>query len=117
MAADDRAPTEPLDLPVSTTFAINGQAGTILGPCFGVIARSMGFTRSMVGGVKSLKRGNITEYSATLEEGRREAVERMVGHAVAMGANAVTGLRFDSSDVAEGIVEIVAYGTAVVIDG
>lgn len=42
-------------------------------------------------------------------------MERMVDHAVAMGANAVTGVRFDSSDVADGIVEIVAYGTAVML--
>lgn len=117
MAADDRAPITPLAIPVSTTFEINGHAGNVLGPCFGVIARSMGFTRGVVGGVKSLKKGNITEYSSTLEEGRREAVERMVDHAVAMGANAVTGVRFDSSDIADGIVEIVAYGTAVVLEG
>ncbi len=113
MAADDRAPITPLAIPVTTTFEVNGKAGTVLGPCFGVIARSMGFTRGVVGGVKALKKGNITEYSSTLEEGRREAVERMVDHAVAMGANAVTGVRFDSSDIADGIVEIVAYGTAV----
>jgi len=115
MVADDRAPITPLAIPVSTTFEINGHAGNVLGPCFGVIARSMGFARGVVGGVKSLKKGNITEYSSTLEEGRREAVERMVDHAVAMGANAVTGVRFDSSDIADGIVEIVAYGTAVTI--
>ena len=117
MAADDRAPITPLAIPVSTTFEINGHAGNVLGPCFGVIARSMGFSRGVVGGVKALKKGNITEYSSTLEEGRREAVERMVDHAVAMGANAVTGVRFDSSDIADGIVEIVAYGTAVVLEG
>lgn len=112
MAADDRPPITPLAIPVTTTFEVNGQAGTVLGPCFGVIALD-GFTRGVVGGVKALKKGNITEYSSTLEEGRREAVERMVDHAVAMGANAVTGVRFDSSDIADGIVEIVAYGTAV----
>ena len=115
--ADDIAPITPLAIPVSTTFEINGHAGNVLGPCFGVIARSMGFARGVVGGVKSLKKGNITEYSSTLEEGRREAVERMVDHAVAMGANAVSGVRFDSSDIADGIVEIVAYGTAVVLEG
>ena len=115
MAADDRAPIEPLAIPVSTTFEINGQAGNVLGPCFGVIALAMGFTRGVVGGVKAFKRGNVTEYSATLEEGRRESVERMVEHALAMGANAVTGVRFDSSDISEGIVEVVAYGTAVVL--
>ena len=53
MVADDRAPITPLAIPVSTTFEINGNAGNVLGPCFGVIARSMGFTRGVVGGVKS----------------------------------------------------------------
>jgi len=115
MVADDRAPITPLAIPVSTTFEINGNAGNVLGPCFGVIARSMGFTRNVVGGVKAFKKGNITEFSSTLEEGRREAVERMIDHAVAMGANAITGVRFDSSDISEGIVEIFAYGTAVTI--
>ena len=76
----------------------------------------MGFSRGFVGGLKSFKRGNITEFSTTLEEGRRDAVERMIVHAQSMGANAITGLRYDSSDITQGIVEIVAYGTAVYIE-
>lgn len=115
MAIDDTAPLEPLPIAVSTTFEVNGQAGTHVGPCFGVIVRSVGFSRNLVGGIKSIKRGDITEFSGTLEEARRHAVERMIAHAQGMGANAVTGLRFDSSDVGDGLVEVVAYGTAVTI--
>lgn len=111
----DTAPLEPLPIPVSTTFDINGSAGTHVGPCFGVIVRSVGFSRSLVGGIKSIKRGDITEYSGTLEQARRHAADRMVEHAQAIGGNAVVGLRFDSSDVGDGLVEVVAYGTAVTI--
>jgi uncharacterized protein YbjQ (UPF0145 family) len=109
------APIEPLAIPVSTTFDIGGNAGTFVGPAFGVIVRSVGFGRSLVGGIKSLKKGDITEYSGTLEEARRHAVERLVEHAQAIGGTAVIGMRFDSSDVGDGLVEVVAYGTAVQI--
>lgn len=109
------APLEPLPIPVSTTFDIDGNAGTFVGPAFGVIVRSVGFSRNLVGGIKSFKRGDITEFSGTLEEARRHAVERLVEHAQAIGGNAITGLRFDSSDVGDGLVEVVAYGTAVTL--
>lgn len=112
---DDKAPLEPLRLPATTTFEINGSAGTLVGPCFGVVVRSVGFSRNLVGGIKAFKRGDITEYSGTLEEARRHAVERMIDHAEGIGGNAVTGVRFDSSDVGDGLVEVVAYGTAVTI--
>ena len=115
--ADDRAPTDPLPIPVSTTFDVPGHGtGSLCGPAFGVVVRSVGFSRNLVGGIKSFKRGDITEFSGTLEEARRHAVDRMVEHAQAIGGNAVVGTRFDSSDVGDGLVEVVAYGTAVVID-
>lgn len=112
---DDIAPLEPPAIPVSTSFDINGNAGKYIAPAFGVIVRSAGFSRNLVGNFKSLKRGDITEFSGTLEEARQHAVARMVEHAQGMGANAVIGMRFDSSDVADGLVEVVAYGTAVTI--
>lgn len=112
---DDNPTLEPLPIPVSTTFEISGEAGRHIGPAFGVVVRSVGFSRSLVGGIKSMKRGDITEFSGTLEEARRHAVDRMVKHAQDIGGNAVTGMRFDSSDVGDGLVEVVAYGTAVTI--
>lgn len=111
--ADDRAPLDPLPIPVATAERINGAEGTHVGPTFGVVVRSVGFSRNLVGGIKSFKRGDITEFSGTLEEARRHAVDRMVEHAQALGADAVVAVRFDSSDVGDGLVEVVAYGTAV----
>jgi uncharacterized protein YbjQ (UPF0145 family) len=112
---DDNPTLEPLPIPVTTTFEVDGSAGRHVGPAFGVVVRSVGFSRSLVGGIKSMKRGDITEYSGTLEEARRHAVDRMVTHAQDQGANAVVGMRFDSSDVGDGLVEVVAYGTAVTL--
>lgn len=114
--ASELGPDEKLPIPVTTTFDINGSSGTFVGPAFGVIVRSPGFSRNLVGSFKSLKKGDITEYSGTLEEARVHAVARMIEHATALGGNAVIGMRFDSSDVSnDGLVEVVAYGTAVII--
>ena len=118
MAKDDETIT-PLRIPVATTDTLPGRTITgYVGPAFGVIARSMGFTRGLTGGIKSLKRGEVHEFSRTLEVARHRAVERMVEEAVALGADAVVGLRFDSGDVGEqqGMAEIVAYGTAVTLE-
>ena len=118
MAKDDET-IEPLRIPVATTDNLPGRTITgYVGPAFGVIARSMGFTRGLTGGIKSLKRGEVREFSHTLEVARHRAVERMVEEALALGADAVVGLRFDSGDVGEqqGMAEIVAYGTAVTLE-
>jgi uncharacterized protein YbjQ (UPF0145 family) len=106
----------PLALPVSTTQDIPGAPNaTYVGPVFGVIARSMGFAKGFTGSFKAFRQGEVTEFTGTLEEARRAAVERMVEHAQQLGAQAVVGMRFDSTDMGEqqGLAEIVAYGTAV----
>jgi uncharacterized protein YbjQ (UPF0145 family) len=110
---------EPLTLPVATVDSIPGR-NTVryVGPAFGVIARSMGFAKGFTGGLKSLRSGEVKEFTVTLQAARHHAVERMIQNATELGANAVVGLRFDSGDVGEqqGMAEIVAYGTAVVIE-
>ncbi len=116
MAVDDTPPLTPPAIPVSTTFEIDGKSGTYVAPAYGIVVRSMGFSRNLVGGIKSFKRGDVTEFSGTLEEARDHAIARMVEHAQGMGGNAVVGLRFDSAPVDEGgLTEIVAYGTAVTL--
>jgi hypothetical protein len=60
--------------------------------------------------------GEIHEYTQMLEEARRHAIDRLASNAALMGANAVVAMRFDSSEIGETMSEIVAYGTAVVID-
>lgn len=110
---------EPLTLPVATVDSIPGRSIVrYVGPAFGVVARSMGFARGFKGGFKALKSGEVKEFTVTLQAARHHAVERMIQSAAEQGANAVVGLRFDSGDIGEqqGLAEIVAYGTAVVID-
>jgi uncharacterized protein YbjQ (UPF0145 family) len=67
-------------------------------------------------GVRSLAGGEITEYTQMLEDARRHAIDRMVQNATAMGANAVVRMQFDSSEIGNVMSEVVAYGTAVVIE-
>jgi uncharacterized protein YbjQ (UPF0145 family) len=66
-------------------------------------------------GLRSLGGGEITEYTQLLEEARRHAIDRMVQNATVMGANAIVRMQFDSSEIGQTMSEIVAYGTAVVI--
>jgi len=110
---------KPLPIPVSTVGEIPGRATVAYkGSCYGLIVRSTGFAKGFTGSFKALRKGEVGQFTETLEEARATAVERMVEHAKEMGANAVVGLRFDSTDMGEGqgMAEIVAYGTAIVIE-
>jgi uncharacterized protein YbjQ (UPF0145 family) len=86
------------------------------GQCFGVVVRSRGLGGNIMAGLRSIVGGEIKEYTEMLEQARRQAIDRMVENATAMGANAVTMMRFDSSEMGQTMSEIVAYGTAVVIE-
>src|SRR5579864_130206 len=87
-----------------------------LGQCFGVVVRSRGIGGNIMAGLRSIVGGEITEYTRLLEEARRHAVDRMVQNAAAMGANAILMMRFDSAEIGQTMSEIVAYGTAAVIE-
>ena len=86
------------------------------GQAFGVVVRSRGVGGNIMAGLRSLKGGEITEYTQLLEEARRHAVDRLVLNATAMGANAIVMMRFDSAEIGQVMSEIVAYGTAVVLE-
>jgi uncharacterized protein YbjQ (UPF0145 family) len=86
------------------------------GQTFGVVVRSRGLSGNLIASLRSLGGGEIHEYTSLLEDTRRQALDRMVKNATLMGANAVISMRFDSSEMAGTMTEIVAYGTAVVID-
>jgi uncharacterized protein YbjQ (UPF0145 family) len=102
---------------VSTTFDVppGWHVTQTLGACFGLVVRSVGFAKGLTGSLRALKAGEVTEYTQLLEESRRHALDRLVEHARGMGANAVLGMRFDASEVGQGLTEILAYGTAVVM--
>ena len=70
----------------------------------------------MMAGLRSMVGGEIPEYTEMLEEARKHAVDRMIENATAMQANAIVMMRFDSSEIGQTMSEIVAYGTAVVLE-
>ena len=86
-----------------------------LGQVFGLTVRSRSIGGNIAAALKSLAGGEIKSYVKLNEDARRQALDRMVANAAAMGANAVTMMRFDSTDMGAGRTEIVAYGTARVI--
>ena len=85
------------------------------GQVFGLVVRSRGLTGNIAASLRSLVGGEIHEYTELLEDTRRQAIDRMVKNATVMGANAVISMRFDSSELANSMSEIVAYGTAVIV--
>lgn len=85
------------------------------GHCFGLVVRSRGIGGNLMAGLRSIGGGEIHEYTSLLEDTRRQAIDRMVQNATLMGANAVISMRFDSSELAGTMSEIVAYGTAVLV--
>ncbi len=86
------------------------------GQVFGVVVRSRGLGGNIMAGLRSIGGGEIIEYTEMLEEARRHAVDRMVKNARIMQANAIVMMRFDSSEMGQTMSEVVAYGTAVIIE-
>jgi uncharacterized protein YbjQ (UPF0145 family) len=101
---------------VATTPYVAGHRVTeTKGQVFGLVVRSRGFAGNLTAGLRSIVGGEIKEYTQLLEDTWRQAVDRLVQNATLMGANAVISMRFDSSELAGTMSEIVAYGTAVVV--
>jgi len=102
---------------VATTENIAGhKTKQTLGQVFGLVVRSRGLGGNIVAGLRSIVGGEIHEYTQLLEETRKQALDRMVRNATVMGANAVVMMRFDSSEIGQSMSEIVAYGTAVIVE-
>ena len=102
---------------VATTERVAGyRVKQTLGQCFGVVVRSRGIGGNIIASLRSIVGGEIHEYTQLLEEARRHAVDRLVRNATAMGANGIIMMRFDLSEIGQTMSEIVAYGTAVVLE-
>ncbi|MFT5290452.1 MAG: hypothetical protein ACI8QS_001590 [Planctomycetota bacterium] len=82
----------------------------------GTSVRARNIGRDIVAGMKNLIGGEVQEYTKLMAETREQALDRMRAEAKALGANAVVGLRFSSSEIATGTAEVLVYGTAVTID-
>ena len=103
---------------VTTTNDIEGHRITrYLGLVRGLTVRSRSVIGNFAGGIQSLFGGQLSVYVELAETARQEAYDHLVQHAQAAGANAIIGMRYDANEIMEGITEVLAYGTAVVVDG
>jgi uncharacterized protein YbjQ (UPF0145 family) len=104
-----------ITFPVTSAFELPGmRVERSLGITFGLVVRSMGFSKAVTGGISSLRQGEVSQFTVVLEDARRHAIDRMIENAKLLGANAVIAMRFDSSEIGKARAEVVAYGTAVV---
>ena len=99
---------------VTTGNDVTGHSiSTYVGIVRGIVVRSPNIAQGLLGGLKQIVGGNIESYAEVCEGAREEAYERMVRHAQERGADAVIGMRYDATEFAQGVTEVLAYGTAV----
>ena len=102
---------------VTTAFELPGYRITQnLGVVRGIIVRSRSIVANIGAGLQTLIGGNITAWIKLCEETRSEAFEIMIQHASELGANAIVGARYDATEVMSGATEVLAYGTAVIVE-
>jgi uncharacterized protein YbjQ (UPF0145 family) len=102
---------------VTTNDAPGYRVVKTLGLVRGITVRSRNAISDMVGGLQSMLGGRVETYVRLAETSRAEALQEMVDHAKAMGANSVIGMRYEANEIMEGVTEVLAYGTAVVVEG
>jgi uncharacterized protein YbjQ (UPF0145 family) len=101
---------------VTTTFELNGyQIVTNLGLVRGIVVRSRSVVGTIGASLQTLLGGDISLFTQLCEDTRNDAFERMLRHASEIGANAVIGVRYDATEIMQGVTEVLAYGTAVVV--
>ncbi|BFH64617.1 YbjQ family protein [Paenibacillus azoreducens] len=99
---------------IATTENIpNHEVVEVLGTTFGVVVRARGIGGDIMASLKGLVGGEVKQYTQMIEDARRQAIDRMVENAHAMGGDAIVMMRFDSGDIGNNMSEIVAYGTVV----
>ena len=106
--------THPL---TTTTFELPGYRATkSWGVARGIVVRSRSIIGNIGANIQSLFGGNITLYTELCERAREDAFNQMLAHAGRLGANAVVGVRYDATEIGNGITEVICYGTAVSVE-
>ena len=101
----------------TTAFDLPGKKITKnLGIVKGIIVRSRSIFGTIGGGLQTLVGGNISLFTALCEKTREEAYDLMIKHAIEKGANAVIGVRYDTTEIMRGVTEVLCYGTAVIVE-
>lgn len=102
---------------VTTAFELpNFRVMQNLGVVRGIVVRSRNVFATIGAGLQTLVGGNITVWTKLCEDTRRDAFEIMIQHATEIGANAVIGARYDTTELGQGVTEVLAYGTAVIVE-
>ena len=102
---------------VTTQFELDGFRVTrTLGVVRGIVVRSRSIFGTIGAGLQTLVGGNITLLTNLCEKTRQEAFDLMLEHAAELGANAVVGVRYDATEIMQGVTEVLAYGTAVFVE-
>ncbi len=122
-AQQPQQPQQPRPAPsinpafATTSFDFSGyQITRYLGVVRGITVRSRSVVGQFAAGVQQVFGGNISIYTELCEHARSEAFELMLQHAAVVGANAIIGARYDANDITDGVTEVLAYGTAVIIE-
>ena len=102
---------------VTTTFELpNFRIVQNLGVVRGIVVRSRNVFATIGASLQTIVGGNITVWSSLCEQARADAFEIMIQHATEIGANAVVGARYDTTELSTGVTEVLAYGTAVIVE-
>jgi len=101
----------------TTAFTLDGyKIARTLGVVRGIMVRSRSIFGTIGGSLQTLVGGNISLFTSLCEKTRGEAFELMLAHAQQLGANAVIGIRYDATEVMNGVTEVLCYGTAVIVE-
>ena len=101
----------------TTAFTLDGyRIARNLGVVRGIMVRSRSIFGTIGGSLQTLVGGNISLFTSLCEKTRNEAFELMLDHARELGANAVVGIRYDATEVMQGVTEVLCYGTAVFVE-
>ena len=101
----------------TTAFTLEGyRVARNLGVVRGIMVRSRSIFGTIGGSLQTILGGNISLFTSLCERTRNEAFELMVQHAQQLGANAVIGIRYDATEIMDGVTEVLCYGTAVVVE-
>lgn len=117
---EQRSSTVRLDMDfrnITTAFELPGyRIMQNLGVVRGIVVRSRSIVGSIGASLQTIVGGNISMWSEMCETARQEAFELMAQHAAALGANALIGMRYDANEISNGVTEVLAYGTAVIVE-
>lgn len=101
---------------VTTNDAPGYRVVKTLGLARGITVRSRNLVSDAIGGLQSMLGGRVGAYVKLAEASRAEALEHLIEQAAGMGANAVIAMRYEANEIMEGVTEVLAYGTAVVVE-